>query len=97
MKNIYNSNKNYDPSVTKQLRRRVINYFKAIGFKWVSLETIAKEVFARPASLGSTIRDLRRTKFGAHLVESKYFGHGKHRTFVYRAKINSNYEAKRNT
>jgi len=85
---IYNSKASYDPSVTKQLRQRVINYFKAIGPRqWVSLETIAKAVKARPASLGSTIRDLRREKFGWHTVDSKYFGYGKDRIFVYRAKI----------
>lgn len=44
--------------------------------KWNTLDTIAEITGDPPASVSARLRDLRKAKFGAYLVERRYFKDG---------------------
>ena len=67
---VINSRREWNPSDTKMLRYRVLKALTARHNKWVSFEWICNRVKGNPRSLGSTIRDLRRKRFGGYSVDS---------------------------
>jgi hypothetical protein len=52
--------------------------------KWLTLGEIAQIIGAPMQSVSARIRDLRKERFGGHVIERRRFGYGG--TFEYRLK-----------
>ncbi|KKK93420.1 hypothetical protein LCGC14_2693060 [marine sediment metagenome] len=79
------ANKSLDDTRLKGLLHRV--YRLMTEHRWMTLSEIQKEVGGSEAGVSARLRDLRKEKFGSHIVNRRRRGEGTRGLFEYQLGI----------
>lgn len=75
---VYNSRANHDPEATKNQRIAILKFFREHPQRKFSVDEIIKATGIKPSqtSVSSSVRDLRKPKFGGFDIPSGYDSDG---------------------
>ena len=71
---VYNSSREYDPTSTETQRIKILGFFKENPNRKLSVDDVAAGIGGKPSqtSVSSSVRDLRKKKFGGYTITSGY-------------------------